>query len=129
MRVCKERVRADGEGVTPRVGRVPERGLHREQCAEDGRGGSAQMLALVSQRDCRCFPLGIIGSTRRCQHLCMCTMCACGGRKKEPEPLGLQMVGRHHVDGGDRTRVLGKSRKAPSLQPKLVVGPTHFCGN
>lgn len=39
MRVWKELVRADGEGVTPRVGRVPERGLHRGQCAEDEREG------------------------------------------------------------------------------------------
>lgn len=75
MRVWKELVRAVGEGVTPRVGRVSERGLHRGQCAEDERGGSAQMPALVSQRDYRCLPLGMIGSTRCCQHLRTCTVC------------------------------------------------------
>lgn len=123
MRVWKELVRADGEGVTRELPEF-QRGLHRGQCAEDERGGSAQMLALVSQRDCRCFPIGIISSTRCCQCLCTCTVCACRGWKREPEPLGFQMVGRHQVGGG----VLSKSRKAPSLQPKLV-GPPHFCGD
>lgn len=78
MRVCKEVVlRADGEGVTLRAGRVPERRLHRGWCAKHDRGGYAQMPALVSQRDYRC-----------CQCLCMYTVCACRGWKREPEALG-----------------------------------------
>lgn len=79
------------------------------------------MLALVSQRDYRCFPLGIIGSTRCCQHLCTCTVCACRGRKREPEPLGFQMAGRHHSGSGDRAvGSLARAARLHLCSPSLL---------